>query len=318
MTDGLSVAKRVHIEQLFNINGQMAPTSAVPRSDEAVYKESVETIYNTVYAPALNRFLETRWYTISGLNALRAKPHLLAEFTAFVRTASLGPEESPSQTILAQETRLTWDLLNMCSEDQESPLHITESITGGVVLTSRSIATSSDSMRPLDNEFAVASSDLGQDDSQIQQPKGTQTLLTVEFNSDSAISIVGARIKVVESLLIDTPPPQISDHPLIPRSTPVDTPLPNSLAHQLKARQDEFWFCVGRFVAASGDAGTDPVISIAEMKAALHRARTLLDGFENRDVVYTIMRMRFLQRLGAGPTENVTGDGLRFVGVGYL
>ncbi len=318
MTDGLSVANRVHVEELFNIDGQMAPTSAVPLPDDAVYKESIEAIYNTVYAPALDRFLETRWYTMFGLNTLGRNYHLLAEFTAFIRTASLTPEESPCQTTLAQETRLIWELLNICSENQVSPQDTTDSNTKGVAIISGIGTTLDDFMKPLDNYSAIPNSEARHDYSQTQQQTNTQSPPTIDFNSnpsiitfpaeDSTMSILTARLKALNSLLTNNPPPQTLDRPLIPRSSSIDTPLPNPLAHQLKARRDEFWFCVGRFVAACTDADTNPDISAAEMKTGLHRARALLDRFENRDVVYTIMRMRFLQRLALRRNDDVTEE----------
>ncbi len=318
MTDGLSVAKRVHVEELFNIDGQMGLTSAIPLSDDVVYKESIEAIYNTVYAPALDRFLETRWYTMSGLNALGRDYHLLAEFTAFIRAVSLTSEESPCHTTLAQETRLIWELLNICSENQVSSRDIRDSNAKGVAKISRTDATSDDFMKPLNNYSAVPNSEARHDYPQSQQQTNTQSPPTIGLSSDpsitispagdSTISILTARVKVLNSLLTNNPPPQSSDRPLIPRSSSIDMPLPNPLAHQLKARRDEFWFCVGRFVAACTDAGTNPDISTADMKTDLHRARALLDRFENRDVVYTIMRMRFLQRLALGRNDNVTQE----------
>lgn len=306
MTDGLSVAKRVHIKELFNIDGQMAPPVTVSRSDDVVFKESVEAIYNTVYAPALNRFLETRWYTMSGLNALRMNSHMLAEFIAFVRAASLVAEESPFQSTLAQETRLIWGLLNICSGSQVSSRETTESKTELEVLASRIAATSGDSRRPPDNHFAVPNIRLGHDDSQNAQHTNTQSPQTKDYESktvtttfsveDTTAFMLTARLKAIHSLLTNNPTPQSSDHPLIPPSSLVDTPLPNPLVRQLRTRQDEFWFCVGRFVAALRDTVSNPATCKADMKKALDKARALLDGFENRDVVYTVMRMRFLQR----------------------
>ncbi|ERF73492.1 hypothetical protein EPUS_04115 [Endocarpon pusillum Z07020] len=300
------VAERVHVKELFNTDGQMAPPVTVSRSDDVVFKESVEAIYNTVYAPALDRFLETRWYTMSGLNALRMNSHMLAEFIAFVRAASLGAEESPFPGTLAQETRLIWGLLNICSGSQVSSREITESSTELEVLPSRIVATSGDFRRPPDNDSAVPNRRVGHDDTQNPQHTNTQSPPTNDYGSKTVITtfpgedtttfMLTARLKALYSLLTNNPTPQSSEHPLIPPSSPVDTPLPKPLARQLQTRQDEFWFCVGRFVAASRDADSNPDTSKAEMKTALHRARTLLDGFENRDVVYTVMRMRFLQR----------------------
>ncbi len=308
----------MRVEELFKFDGQMGPPSAVPLSDDAVYRESIVAIYNAVYAPALDRFLETRWYTMSGLNAVGRNYHLLAEFAAFIQAASLTPEESPSHTTLAQETRLIWELLKICSENQTSSRDITDSNTKGEALISRVGATSDDFMKPLNNYSATPNSEARHDYSRIQQQTNTHSLPSIDFSTgppitafpaeDSTTSILTAQLKALHSLLTNNPLPQTSDRPLIPRSSPVDTPLPSPLAHQLKARRDEFWFSVGRFVDACGDADTNPDLSTAEMKTGLHRARALLDRFENRDVVYTIMRMRFLQRLALRRNDNVTEE----------
>ncbi|KAF7508718.1 hypothetical protein GJ744_008965 [Endocarpon pusillum] len=312
------VAKRVHVKELFNIDGQMAPPVTVSRSDDVVFKESVEAIYNTVYAPALDRFLETRWYTMSGLNALRMNSHVLAEFIAFVRAASLGAEESLFQSTLAQETRLIWGLVNICSGSQVSSREITKSNSELEVLTSRIVATSGDFRRPPDNDSAVPNSRVGHDDTQNAQHTNTQspptndydakTVITTFPGEDTTTFMLTARLKALCSLLTNNPAPQSSERPLIPPSSPVDTPLRKPLARQLQTRQDEFWFCVGRFVAASRDADSNPDTSKAEMKTALHRARALLDGFENRDVVYTVMWMRFLQREALDRDRKSRGD----------
>lgn len=310
MTDNVSVAKIVNIEELFKFNDQALPPIASSQFDDSMYQESVEAIYNTVYAPALDKFLETRWYTTWGLEALRSDFKVLAEFVAFFRAASLRPEEPSPPNLLAKETRLIWNLLNMCDPVDTTPQHLSTSNMKTAVSTSGGFDISTDPAKTSGNDAASTNNGTKHEDIDLnaEQAKNTQFLTASGFDftntslpfEDSTASVPSARLTALTSLLTNSPPSQSTVHPLIPRSKPHDPgtyPSLNPLTHQLKAREDQFWSYVGRYVSAGAHDNA------TERKTAVKRARGLLDDFENRDVVYTIMRIRWLQSLARDQNE---------------
>jgi hypothetical protein len=307
MTDNAAVAKSVNIEELFKIMDQMLPPIPSPHFEDAIYQDPVEAIYNTIYAAALDKFLETRWYTTSGLNALRRDAQLFAEFVAFFRAASLRLEEPSPPDLLAQETRLIWNLLNMCCTSNATVQEPNDFSTDMVELTNEGSGMSTDPAKPYTND--APSTNIGNRQSAIdstsQQLPDTQsdtanepifttnntTTTTNLASSDSTASIPSARLTALTALLTSSSPPQPPNPPPTPFFNPAGTqihPALSPLSRQLQTRSDEFWSSVEKHTSAAADA---------ERKTALQTARALLDGFENRDVVYTIMRMTWLQGL---------------------
>lgn len=304
MTDNAAVAKSVNIEELFKIMDQMPPPIPSPHFEDAIYQDAVEAIYNTIYAAALDKFLETRWYTTSGLNALRRDAQLFAEFVAFFRAASLRPEEPSPPNLLAQETRLTWNLLNMCCTSKATVQEPNDFNADVVELTNEGSGMSTDPAKLYQND--APSTNIGSRQSVInstsQQPPDAQsdatsesiltTTTTTTTNlafSDSTASLPSARLTALTALLTSSAPLQPPNPPPTPLFHSAGTqshPALSPLSRQLQTRSDEFWSSVGKYASAAEDA---------EKKAALQTARALLDGFENRDVVYTIMRMTWLQ-----------------------
>lgn len=279
-----------------------------PNFEDAVYQDPVEAIYNTVYAPALDKFLETQWYTMSGLNALRRDSDLFAEFVAFFRAASNDREETSPPNLLAQETRLIWKLLNMCctmdttSEEflgarTRPPQDVAVPTNNATRYDDMDLSTQQPTTTTQDPGFAFG--ELPDTTNDLNLPT-ISTSMTTRPLEDPTASIPSARVKALTTLIMQTPAPNLHDPPTIPDGSSVN---PHSsyrnltpLAQQLKAREDEFWSCVGRFVSA---------VDMAERKKVLDKARSLLDGFENRDVVFTIMRLRWLQSVGA---QDVQGE----------
>jgi hypothetical protein len=303
MTDNAAVAKSVNIEELFKIMDQMLPPIPSPHFEDAIYQDPVEAIYNTIYAAALDKFLETRWYTTSGLNALRRDAQLFAEFVAFFRAASLRPEEPSPPNLLAQETRLIWNLLNMCCTSKATIQEPNDFNTDMVELMNEGSGMSTDPAKPYQND--APSTNIGNRKSVInstsQQLPDTQSDTTSESiltttttttnlaSSDSTASIPSARLTALTALLTSSSPRQPPNPPPTPVFNSAGTeshPALSPLSRQLQTRSNEFWSSVEKYASAAADA---------EKKAALQTARALLDGFENRDVVYTIMRMTWLQ-----------------------
>jgi len=308
----VSVAITVNVEELFKLNDQMLPPIASPQFDDHVYQEQVEAIYNSVYAPALDRLLETRWYTRSGLKALRSNAAVLAEFVAFFRAVSLGAEDPCPPNLLARETRLIWNLLGMCHTVDTSPQqHIISSLNTAEA-TAQAFETSPSCVKPSEN-------DAPQDDGlnpKTQQPTETVPSTANEFNltdptlppEDTSASIPSARLTALTSLLINIPPPTQQTNPTLLPPPPNPNPTPTAhkplpyypLTQQLLARKAAFWSHISAYTSSSS--------APASRKSAMNKARRLLDHYENRDVIYTIMRARWLQQRRLGRDRNRDPD----------
>jgi hypothetical protein len=313
VTDAPLAAEYADLEELFKINDRSPPPLPSPHFESAQFQDSVEAIYTTVYAPSLDKFLETHWYTTSGLKALRSDLKLLADFVAFFRAADLPQEEPSRPNVLAQESRLIWNLLNMCctadatAQDPDTDTTNTAVPTRGGTTdpmvppekhsTSSTIANGHDVLDPdpqlqtITEETQVAQGQTPHAANEANYPIG-------RLNPSNPT----ARLNAVTSLLTSSPPPpQCPDHQLgiSPSANPAHPSksiLLTPLARQLKAREDKFWSYVVEYVRAA-ESGAD---TAAERKTAVEKARSLLDGRENRDVVWTVMRMRWLQSWGLG------------------
>ncbi|KAH8808317.1 hypothetical protein F5884DRAFT_364817 [Xylogone sp. PMI_703] len=106
--------------------------------------------------------------------------------------------------------------------------------------------------------------------------------------ADDAIE-AGHRLTVFENLLTNS----------VAESNPLTKPIPNAEYH--KSRELEFWYTLGNFVAIKED---DPQAA-KQMDETLAILRNLLDGRENRDVLYSIAVVR---AIGPRVTEYAPGE----------
>lgn len=327
MTDVLPVATYVEIDKLFEIDNQIPPTAPSSHFETVTYSESVEAIYSTVYAPALDKFLETRWYTSSGLKVLQSNPRILAEFADYVKAATVQADEPSPPNILAHETRLIWHLLKLCHSSDVTSQSCglsTENSTGSLKpgsceFTQEQRPSGNDIITPTTTSEKIPMAPNSQLPSYTQEDTTTTSIETAMFPietfvrdpstlADSAHLIPAARLAAFTSLLTHSSPPsprELPTQPLIPQSTSpghLTHKPPTTLARQLQARETEFWSCVDRFATTSfprthQEPEQEKLSRHEAQRQALLRARQLLDSRENRDLVYTIMRMRWLQSL---------------------
>lgn len=105
--------------------------------------------------------------------------------------------------------------------------------------------------------------------------------------------IASKRLDIVEALITAG---RLTTNPL--KSKPESSNDPTSaLGQQLKAREDEFWFSIGQFVSALPVSTTtleaSRAINAIE-EEHVSKCRRLLDNFENRDVLYSMMLLRHI------------------------
>lgn len=103
--------------------------------------------------------------------------------------------------------------------------------------------------------------------------------------------LASKRLDIVEALITAK---NLSTNPLPPNAEAGDDP-PTAFRKQLNSREHDFWFDVGAFVSTvpASNPNFGRAITAIE-KGCLYRCRTLLDSFENRDVLYSIMLMRHI------------------------
>ncbi|KAK1149419.1 hypothetical protein N8T08_006642 [Aspergillus melleus] len=107
------------------------------------------------------------------------------------------------------------------------------------------------------------------------------------IGQDYDLLAASKRLDVIEAMITGE---HLDSNPLAqfpPRETPANPP---SLADQLAQRSIDFWSAIGYFLTLHDNEAS----SAKEIDDTLARCRTLLDTFENRDVIYSIAIARHL------------------------
>ncbi|KAI9674745.1 MAG: hypothetical protein M1817_001649 [Caeruleum heppii] len=107
-------AKRIKIDDLLSIGGAVPPPT--PPTDLGVL-EDMKRIFSTIYAPAIDAFLETRWYTARGLPWLLEDAPLCASFAALLERFKVrhGADDGDALTTTrTMEMRVIWSLMCLC------------------------------------------------------------------------------------------------------------------------------------------------------------------------------------------------------------
>lgn len=229
-----SPAKPIKIEDIL----PPPPTSTIDvaaKLQDAAFLEEVKLLYHSVYDPGLESFLESRWFSVKGINRLLSDSKLLGEIAVmlelFSKTSTASPEELAYTSSI--EGRVVWALASM--------------------------------VKAAGSENGVKSETSG-----------------VPANDDSVEA--AGRLAVFENLLCG----------ITATSNPLTRPVPGTADHH-RLRELEFWWHLGQFVTLGEDTK-----ALDEEMSAL---RALLDGRENRDVLYSICVVR-----GLGPRVAAYAD----------
>ncbi|KAI9791780.1 MAG: hypothetical protein M1833_001339 [Piccolia ochrophora] len=113
-------AKRIKIDDLFAIGGVAPPhvarsgENASPLTPEVM--EEMKNVYLTVYAPAIDQFLETSWYFTKGLTHLLDDTELCQLFGALLERFRAMPTEADSDALAlthSLEAQVVWSLMGL-------------------------------------------------------------------------------------------------------------------------------------------------------------------------------------------------------------
>ena len=230
VADMNSPAKRT-VGDLLDLLGALPITTADVTQTPSVLEE-VKHLYYSIYAPGLESFLESKWFSASGVTKLVSEKSALEPFAALLEQfAKTSSQNDPADIAYTSsiEARVVWALASM--------VRSTAAETNG------------------------ANSGL------------------VPANDDPIEA--AHRLTVFESLLTGK----------VPGTNPLTQPVPGSTDHH-RIRELEFWYTMGKFVCLSYEKAS----SSKDVDDALGTLRNLLDGRENRDVLYSVAVVRALSQ----------------------
>jgi hypothetical protein len=215
-------AKRI-VLALLAIGGAPPPP---PQDQDPTVIDEIKHLYFSIYAPGLENFLESKWFSVKGLNKFLSEKTLMDLFgSLMVQFQKPNTEEKEILYTNSVEGRVVWALA--------SNVH-----AGAIEVNGKSTGL----VPPADDPVEA-----------------------------------GHRLDVFEALLTGE----------VLSVNNLTQPVPGSTDHH-RLRELEFWFTLGNFVCLPVD---DPKSS-QNIDNSLSSLRTLLDGRENRDVLYSIAVVR--------------------------
>jgi hypothetical protein len=111
-----SSTEKVQIRDLFALQGipPPAPYPIVPIQQARL--DQIQTVYLQTYAPAIDRFLETRWFRDKGLSQLLTNAQLMAQYSALID--AFGDKQVGEPAVRGRvesfEASVVWDTMSIC------------------------------------------------------------------------------------------------------------------------------------------------------------------------------------------------------------
>lgn len=233
-------AKRT-VSELLDQGGLPPPRATTDPTSNPGMLDEIKHLYYSIYAPGLENFLESKWFSVKGMAKLLNGRHLLEQFAALLQQFAKTQQDDPKEIAYTSsvEGRVVWAL-------------------AGMVRTSA-----------LEN--------------------GVKETKTVPSNDDA--SEAGNRLDVFETLLTGR----------VAAINPLTAPVPGSTDHH-RLRELEFWYTLGNFVTLQYEDNN----ASKDVDDTLSALRNLLDGRENRDVLYSIAVIRGLGQRVSEYTDSDT------------
>lgn len=226
IADSSFIAKRT-VDQLLAMYGAPPPRAKADVTSLPSMIEEIKHLYYSIYAPGLENFLETKWFSSKGLAKLLEHRPYLDQFASlleqFGKTSATSKEE----------------------------IHYTGSVEGRIIWMIASMVKASGDVK---SEYRAVPS------------------------TDDPVEATN-RLAVFETLLSGR----------VVGNNPLTQPVPGSTDHH-RLRELEFWYTLGNFVTLQYEDAN----AVKEVDDTLAALRNLLDGRENRDVLYSIAVVRGL------------------------
>ncbi|PYI18634.1 hypothetical protein BO99DRAFT_334874 [Aspergillus violaceofuscus CBS 115571] len=224
--------KQVQISDLLALRGIPPPPPHPITSLPPNRLEEIQAVFLATYAPAIDKFFETRWFQDKALPHLLANAQLMAEYSALIDAFNDPNLNDPNVVARLEsfEASVVWSSMTLCR-------HVMN-VSGGA--------------QP---EYDLLAS--------------------------------AKRLDVIEAMITGE---HLDSNPLSQFPTREPAANPPSLPDQLTQRSLDFWSAVGYFLTLHDNEAS----SAKEIDDTLARCRTLLDTYENRDVIYSIAIARHL------------------------
>ncbi|KAL4913690.1 hypothetical protein BDW62DRAFT_214063 [Aspergillus aurantiobrunneus] len=226
-----SPVKQVQISDLLALRGIPPPPPHPITSLPPNRLEEIQAVFLATYAPAIDRFFETRWFSEKALGHLLANAQLMAEYSALIEAFN-GNLSDPNVIARLEsfEASVVWSTMTLCR-------HV------------------------------------------MNVSNGSQ--------QDYDLLATSKRLDVIEAVITGD---HLDSNPLAQFPTREPAANPPSLPDQLTQRQLDFWSAIGHFLTLHDNEAS----AAKEIDDTLGRCRTLLDTYENRDVIYSIAIARHL------------------------
>lgn len=229
MTNTTFTAKRT-VENLLDMGGPPPPRALTDVTASPNMLDEIKHLYYSIYAPGLENFLESKWFSVKGLTKLLAGKPLLESFASLLHQFSKTAQNDPKEIAYTSsvEARTVWALATMVRQ-AAGEMH------------------------------------------------GNREYKTVPSNDDPVEAT--NRLNIFETLVTGR----------VAAANPLTQPVAGSTDHH-RLRELEFWHSLGKFVTLDYEDDNSAKV-VDECLATL---RNLLDGRENRDVLYSIAVARGL------------------------
>lgn len=267
-----TAGRPMEMQELVDVGGVPAPALTITAPLPASIVDDVKGIYNNVYAPGIDKFLETRWFTTRGWSHLAVDIELLELWATLINRFSIVPvhDKYGHSANRSLEARVLWSSMALCRRvsnggQNGNPIEVAEGV--------HEAAKKVDIYETLvtNRYFDVA-------------PLPLPSLPTTTTGA-----IVGTATLTMNNMNNGT--------------TATTT---TKLDEQLNHREREFWRLLGLFLTLHDDEAA----AAQEIDETLNGCRLLLDSRENRDVLYSVAIVRHLgQRLAEGGKVKEEGGG---------
>lgn len=113
------------MDDLFAIGGVPAPAPIASASIPPASYDNIKKIYIAVYAPAIDKFLETRWFQLRGLSHMLNDLRLCEQFSILIDRFNISSTVSNYFNITAAtqslEATVVWAIMNLCRHVANTP-----------------------------------------------------------------------------------------------------------------------------------------------------------------------------------------------------
>ncbi|KAH8697558.1 hypothetical protein BGW36DRAFT_378911 [Talaromyces proteolyticus] len=108
--------EKVKIQDLLALQGIAPPPPYPIVPIQQARLDQIQTVYLHTYAPAIDRFLETRWFRDKGLSQLLTNAQLMAQYSALIDAFSDPKISEPAVRgrVESFEASVVWDTMSIC------------------------------------------------------------------------------------------------------------------------------------------------------------------------------------------------------------